>query len=99
MSPSPTGLSIAMPSTPPLTMSSTTPIRTNSLVIASLPNTFFIPDVLDALRSYFESFGELYAWAPLKSFSRIVLVFYEDEHAENAKLSTDGLTLEGSDGQ
>ena len=95
---SPTQLSIEVPSTPPLSTSDNAPIRTNSLVIANLPTTFFHPSVLEALRSYFAAFGELYAWAPIKSFARIVLVFYEDDDAENAKVTTDGLVLEGSDG-
>ena len=86
---SPAQRSIALPTTPPLTATNATPIRTNSLVIANLPNTFFHPDVLEALRSYFASFGELYAWAPIKSFSRIVLVFYDEDEAENAKVTTD----------
>ena len=87
-------LSISLPATPPLTVSSAAPSRTNSLVIASLPSTFFQPEVLDAMKAYFASFGELYAWAPIKSFSRIIVVFYEDADAENAKLTTDGLTLD-----
>ncbi|EJD06250.1 Calcipressin [Fomitiporia mediterranea MF3/22] len=87
---------ISVPSTPPLSTSASTSSRTNSLVVASLPVAFFHPTVLDALRSYFASFGEIYAWAPIRSFARVILVYYSEDDAENAKAGANGVRLEAT---
>ncbi|KAL7282919.1 hypothetical protein ACG7TL_002337 [Trametes sanguinea] len=83
------------PSTPPsLTMSSpTSPQRSNTMVIAHLPESFFEPEIQEALRSHFQSYGPLYAWAPIKGLKRVFIVFYSTEDAETAKESNDGLIL------
>ncbi|GJJ11801.1 hypothetical protein Clacol_006039 [Clathrus columnatus] len=73
--------------------SSTPEERTNTLVVASLPIPFFHPAVLPILRGYFSRFGDLYAFAPVPSFKRIIIVFWEDDAAEKAKLSLNGREL------
>lgn len=67
---------------------------TNSLVLTGLPVVFFHSLVLGVLRDHFEAYGTLHAWAPLKSFSRVMMVYYSEEAAERAKLGSDGITIE-----
>ena len=76
--------------------SSTSPQTTNTLVVTSLPPPFFHPLVLEALRDHFASYGEIYAWAPLRAFARVILVFKDDADAEMAKAHCDGLTIEAT---
>lgn len=70
--------------------------RTNTLVVTSLPKEFFEPRVLDVLRSHFESFGEVNQWVPLPTFGRIIIVFFEEGHAESAKLQCDQIVIQSS---
>ncbi|KAI0078978.1 Calcipressin, partial [Panus rudis PR-1116 ss-1] len=69
---------------------------TNTLVIAQLPAPFFDPVVLEALKDYFCSFGHIHSWAPLRSFCRIILVYYSEHDAELAKLGSDNLAIGGT---
>lgn len=71
--------------------------RTNTLVLAAMPASFFEPIVLDALRSHFESYGEIHTWAPLKAFARAIIVYYDEEAAELAKESCDSLFIDATD--
>lgn len=72
--------------------------RTNSLIIARVPTAFFQqPQLLDLLRDHFETFGEINQWAPMPSFTRIIVVFYHEEAAERAKRTCDPLVLEHND--
>lgn len=82
------------PSTPELTSSETpSVVRTNTLVITSLPLSFFEPVVLEALRTHFESYGDVHTWAPLKAFARIFVIYYDEEAAELAKEICDNLRV------
>ncbi|KAI0344986.1 Calcipressin [Trametopsis cervina] len=86
------------PSTPELTASETpTYSKTNTLVITSLPPSFFAPLVLEALRIHFESYGEIHTWAPLRAFARIMVVYYDEEAVELAKETCDNLRVEETD--
>jgi len=67
--------------------------RTNTLIITQLPREFFEPSILQALRHHFESYGDIHAWAPLKSFARIILVYYDVDDAEHAKQTCDRLVV------
>lgn len=69
--------------------------RTNTLVVASLPVPFFHPAVLRVIRGYFARFGDLYSFAPIPSFKRIVIVFWDENAAEEAKLTLNGQELGG----
>ena len=66
---------------------------TNTLIITSLPPTFFHPSVLNPLRAHFESYGELYTWAPLRAFARIIVVFWEVADAERLRQDCDNLIV------
>jgi len=66
---------------------------TNTLIIPNLPPAFFAPSVLEALKQHFASYGEMYAWTPLKGFKRIIVVYYEDVDAEAARES-DNLVID-----
>ncbi|KAG8905861.1 carbohydrate-binding module 1 protein [Tulasnella sp. 403] len=67
--------------------------ETNTLILTSLSPTFFNPEVLDALRDHFSSYGELHTWAPLKGFRRIVMVYWSNEDAARAREECDGMVL------
>jgi len=69
--------------------------RTNTIAITQLPKAFFHPLILDVLRSHFESYGEINRWIPLPGFGgRIMVVYYDEQHAEMAKLECDPIILE-----
>ncbi|GBE82813.1 Calcipressin [Sparassis latifolia] len=67
--------------------------RTNTLIITQLPAAFFAPAIQEALRDYFALYGAIHAWAPLKAFSRVLLVYYSEDDAERAKQSCDRLIV------
>lgn len=96
----PTNSGQQSPTTPELTASETPAFtRTNTLVITSLPPSFFEPLVLEALRIHFESYGDVHTWAPLKAFARIFLIYYDEEAAELAKETCDNLYVEEMEGR
>ncbi|KZO92399.1 Calcipressin [Calocera viscosa TUFC12733] len=72
---------------PSLSVSVESEQPTNTLIIPNLPPAFFLPSVLEALKQHFASYGELYAWTPLKGFKRILVVYYDVEDAEAARES------------
>ena len=41
-------------------------------------------------------YGEVHAWAPLRSFGRIIIVYYEEQVAERVKLECDNLTIDAT---
>ena len=47
----------------------------------------------------FEGFGEVYAWAPIRSFSRVLIVYYNEGDAESAKSGADGLHIDATSGR
>ena len=73
--------------------------NTNSLVVTGFSKEVFEQQpVLDALREHFTTYGPLYAWAPLKSFLRVIVVYYSESYAERAKLGSDGVSVDASNG-
>jgi hypothetical protein len=70
--------------------------RTNTLVLAQLPTPFFHPRVMDALRDHFASHGTIRAWAPLRTFSRVVVVYESEDSADEAKAYCDGLEIDAT---
>jgi len=70
--------------------------RTNTLVLAQLPTPFFHPRVMDALRDHFASHGTIRAWAPLRTFSRVVVVYESEDSADEAKAYCDGLQIDAT---
>ena len=69
---------------------------TNTLVLAQLPKQFFDPVVMVALREHFEAVAPIHSWAPLRAFGRVILVYHEEEAAEVAKLSCDGIVIDAT---
>lgn len=70
--------------------------RTNTLVLTQLPTPFFHPRVMDALRDHFASHGTIRAWAPLRTFSRVVIVYESEDSADEAKMHSDGLSIDAT---
>jgi calcipressin-2 len=77
--------------------SSPFPQRTNTLIITGLPKPFFHPPVTDALRTCFAVYGPVHSWSVLKSFSRMIVVYHEEEDAELAKKAYDDCEITASD--
>ncbi|TFY81601.1 hypothetical protein EWM64_g2411 [Hericium alpestre] len=75
---------------------SASPQRTNTLVITSIPAPFFHPLVMQALREHFEHFGPIHTWAPIRAFARVILVYYNEDAAEEAKIRCDGLVVDAT---
>ncbi|KAF9234503.1 Calcipressin [Melanogaster broomeanus] len=67
---------------------------TNTLIVTQVPRSFFQPVILEALRDYFAVYGEINRWAPLSSFCRIIVVYYSEDSAEQAKRCCDPLTIQ-----
>jgi hypothetical protein len=72
------------------------PKRTNTLVLTQLPTPFFHPRVMDALRDHFACHGKIRAWAPLRTFSRVVIVYESEDSADEAKTHSDGLSIDAT---
>jgi hypothetical protein len=72
------------------------PEPTNTLILTSLPPSFFHPSILNILRGYFAEFGHLRTFAPIRAFGRAIIVYYRNDAAEQAKLSLDGMEIDGT---
>jgi hypothetical protein len=51
---------------------------------------------MDALHNHFASHGKIRAWAPLKTFSRVVVVYESEDSADEAKSYCDGLEIDAT---
>ena len=51
---------------------------------------------MDALRDHFASHGTIRAWAPLRTFSRVVVVYQSEDSADEAKTYCDGLQIDAT---
>lgn len=90
------GLIHDMDSSPKLVESTEDSKRTNTLVLTQLPTPFFHPRVMDALRDHFASHGKIRAWAPLRTFSRVIVVYESEDSADEAKTHSDGLNIDAT---
>ncbi|KAF8638789.1 hypothetical protein AX17_001848 [Amanita inopinata Kibby_2008] len=79
------------------TQSAEQPQRTNTLAIATLPRSFFAPEVLNIMQTHFNFFGEINRWVPLPGFGRIIVVYENEDHAEEAKRACDPIILQGEE--
>lgn len=68
-------------------------VPTNTLVLASLPVSFFHPTILSALRQHFARYGTLHTFAPIRAFGRAIIVYYENHAAEQGKKHLDGISI------
>ena len=53
--------------------------------------------MLEALCSHFASYGDIHTWAPLRAFARIITIYYDEDAAELAKMTCDGLSIDESE--
>jgi hypothetical protein len=63
------------------------------MIITGLAQSFFQPQVMSVLRDKIASCGEIHTWATLKSFGRVIAVFYTEDEAENVREACDGLQI------
>ena len=68
---------------------------TNTLVLTSLPPSFFHPTILGVLREHFALYGALHTFAPIRAFGRAIIVYYDEHAAEKGKQSLDGIEIDG----
>ena len=69
------------------------PLETNTLALV-LPHPFlFSPPLQSLLRDHYETYGEIRAWAPIRAFGRVMVVYTTFAAAERAKREGDRLVL------
>jgi hypothetical protein len=86
-------MSIDLSNVPPL--STPTP-PSNTLLITNLRDAeIFRPDNLQTIRDLINSSAPIHVWAPLKSFRRIIVSFYDEESAIRIRQLLDGEEIMG----
>jgi len=66
----------------------------NTIIITRLNDpTIFEPENLQTIRNIINNYGAIHTWSPFKSFSRIIVVFYDMRVAKAIKESLDGETI------
>ncbi|KAF8589734.1 Calcipressin [Ramaria rubella] len=70
-------------------------VPTNTLVLAAMPPSFFHPAILDILRDHFALYGPLHTFAPIRAFGRAIIVYYDNDAAEQGKIGLDGIEVGG----
>ncbi|KAI5863469.1 Calcipressin-domain-containing protein [Durotheca rogersii] len=86
-------LSLDLSSLPPLTQP--TP-PTNTLLITNLGDAeIFRPDNLQTIRDLISATEPIYTWSPLKSFSRIIVSFLDEQAAIRVRAIWDGKVIMG----
>jgi hypothetical protein len=76
------------------TKQNTKPSTTNTLVVAGIFRTFFeSPTMVSILERHFRLYGHVHSWAPLPSFGRIMVVYYDDHDAERARQDFDSTAV------
>lgn len=60
-------------------------VVTNTLIVTNLDREAFLPENLAELRDRLERHGKIYKVVPIKSFHRILAIFYQTNDAKNAK--------------
>ena len=67
---------------------------TNTLIVTGISRSFFQnPTMISILERHFQLFGRVHSWAPLPSFGRIMVVYFEEEDAERARQDFDATAL------
>lgn len=64
-------------------------VVTNTLIVTNLDRRTFLPENLAELRSRLEQYGIIYKIVPIKSFNRILAIFYQTNDAKIAKTYCD----------
>jgi hypothetical protein len=86
-------LSIDLSDLPPLVEPSP---PSNTLIITNLlAPELFQPSTLTEIRQTIDPFAKIHTWAPLKSFKRIVVSFFDVESAIQIRQTLDGETIMG----
>jgi hypothetical protein len=84
-------LSLDLSDLPPLVTPSP---PSNTLIITNLHDpSVFHPANLATIRNLLDSYAQIHSFAPLKSFSRIIVTFYNTEAATSIRQSLDGTML------
>ncbi|ORY35844.1 Calcipressin-domain-containing protein [Naematelia encephala] len=88
--------SISIPSPPSLidTKPESEPEPTNSYALLLPHPALFSPPILTLLRDYYEQYGKIAHWAPVRGFGRAIIVWEQVEGARRAKQGGDWLKLD-----
>lgn len=88
-----TSLSLDLSNLPPLIQPAT---PSNTLIITNLNCVdTFASDNLQTIRSAIENIAPIHSWSPLKSFKRILVVFYDEAAAITVRQKWDGQNVLG----
>lgn len=68
-------------------------VVTNTLIITNIDRGIFLPENLAELRDRLEQYGKLYKIIPIKSFNRILAIFYQTTDAKIAKTYCDRVKI------
>ncbi|KAJ9158375.1 Calcineurin binding protein [Coniochaeta hoffmannii] len=86
-------LTLDLSSLPPLTQPA---VPSNTLIFTNLQNTeIFRPDNLQTIRDLISSTVPIHSWAPLKSFRRIIVSFFDEQAAIQIRSIWDGEAILG----
>lgn len=86
-------LSLDLSNLPPLTQPA---VPSNTLIFTNLQNVdIFRPDNLQTIRELVAEAALIHSWAPLKSFRRIIVSFYDEESAIRVRNIWDGEAILG----
>src|SRR4051812_46041697 len=69
-------------------------VGSNTLIVTNIPRLFFAsPPVLSEIASWFSQHGFIERFIPIKSFTRILVVYEEEACAVAAKSALDQMTI------
>jgi hypothetical protein len=85
-------LTLDLSNMPPLSQPA---VPSNTLIFTNLSTDVFRPDNLQTIRDLIAATAPLHSWAPLKSFRRIIVSFYDEQSAIQIRSIWDGESILG----
>ncbi|CAG8733884.1 4852_t:CDS:1, partial [Acaulospora morrowiae] len=82
-----------VPSPPPQIRIEPEVTATNTLILTELSREVFLPENLAGLQKQLEQYGPTHKFVPIKSFYRILVVFFQTSDAIIAKAQVDRITF------
>jgi len=62
---------------------------TNTLIVTNLDRPVFLPENFVELKANFEQYGSIHKFIPIKSFNRMLVIYFQTSDAETAKAYSD----------
>ncbi|CAH1766186.1 7894_t:CDS:2, partial [Entrophospora sp. SA101] len=70
-------------------MPSTEIIVTNTLIVTNLDRSAFLAENFMKIKAKFEQYGTIYKLIPIKSFNRMLVIYFQTLNAKTAKIHSD----------